>query len=122
MVSLCLHFAVLSSLSLSLYTKMVKIDEFEEPPSSTEVNGNGEERTRAFQQLKPCCLELLELIQRPKKHCPAVHSLLQCLRSFPSDSLQPFFEYAFAFSLYIFILLRLSREISLCAQFCTQKY
>ncbi|OMO55316.1 hypothetical protein CCACVL1_27310 [Corchorus capsularis] len=52
-----------------------------------------EERSKLFLQLKPYCLELLELAQNPKKHSSAIPALLHLLRSSPPDSLQPFFDY-----------------------------
>ncbi|XP_021674719.2 uncharacterized protein LOC110660661 isoform X2 [Hevea brasiliensis] len=50
-------------------------------------------RSGIFLQLKPYCLELLELLQNPKKDSSAIHSLLQFLRTSPSYALQPFFDY-----------------------------
>ena len=82
-----------SSLSLST---MVEIDDYAEPLMAMEdehVHKDlREERSRVFEQLKPHCLELLELLQRPKKHSSVIPSLRHCLRSSSSDSLQPFFE------------------------------
>ncbi|OMP09768.1 hypothetical protein COLO4_05147 [Corchorus olitorius] len=58
-----------------------------------EEEEEGEERSKLFLQLKPYCLELLELAQNPKKHSSAIRALLHLLRSSPPDSLQPFFDY-----------------------------
>ncbi|XVE62997.1 hypothetical protein DITRI_Ditri06bG0164600 [Diplodiscus trichospermus] len=52
-----------------------------------------EERSNIFSQLKPYCLELLQLSQNPKKHASAIPDLLNLLRSSPSNYLQPFFDY-----------------------------
>ncbi|XP_056163180.1 uncharacterized protein LOC115689602 [Syzygium oleosum] len=52
-----------------------------------------EERSRVFAELKPYCLDLLDLVQRPKKHSPALSALLRFLRRSPPDSLHPFFDY-----------------------------
>ncbi|KAL4303341.1 hypothetical protein GQ457_10G015910 [Hibiscus cannabinus] len=62
---------------------------------STESQGEGEEedRSKIFLQLKPYCLELLELSQNPKKHASSLPALLHLLRSSPPNSLQPFFDY-----------------------------
>ncbi|KAL2897187.1 TELO2-interacting protein 1-like protein [Bienertia sinuspersici] len=46
-----------------------------------------------FTHLKSCCLELLDLLQNPKKQSPALSQLLAILRSSPSDAIQPLFEY-----------------------------
>ncbi|KAG8658701.1 hypothetical protein MANES_03G176500v8 [Manihot esculenta] len=50
-------------------------------------------RSSVFLLLKPYCLELLALLQNPKKDSSAIHSFLQFLRTSPSDALQPFFDY-----------------------------
>ncbi|KAE8699110.1 E3 ubiquitin-protein ligase RGLG2-like [Hibiscus syriacus] len=65
---------------------------------STESQGEEEEeeedeRSKIFLQIKPYCLELLELSQNPKKHASSIPALLHLLRSSPPDSLQPFFDY-----------------------------
>ncbi|XVF60850.1 hypothetical protein PTKIN_Ptkin08bG0081000 [Pterospermum kingtungense] len=52
-----------------------------------------EEKRKIFLQLKPYCLELLQLSQNPKNHASAISALLLLLRSSPSNSLQPFFDY-----------------------------
>eukprot|EP00257_Ricinus_communis_P015582 XP_015573531.1 uncharacterized protein LOC8280892 isoform X1 [Ricinus communis] len=52
-----------------------------------------ERKGSVFLQLKPYCLELLELVQNPKKDSSAIPSLLRFLQSSPSVSLQPFFDY-----------------------------
>ncbi|KAL1088800.1 hypothetical protein V6Z11_D08G276000 [Gossypium hirsutum] len=57
-----------------------------------EEEDDDEERSRIFSQLKPYCLELLELSQNPKKHASSIPALLHLLRSSPPNSLQPFFE------------------------------
>ncbi|KAF7849398.1 hypothetical protein BT93_L0833 [Corymbia citriodora subsp. variegata] len=51
-----------------------------------------ERRSRVMAELKPYCLDLLDLVQHPKKHSPALSALLRFLRDSPTDSLQPFFE------------------------------
>lgn len=58
-----------------------------------EEEDDDEERSRIFSQLKPYCLELLELSQNPKKHASSIPALLHLLRSSPPNSLQPFFDY-----------------------------
>ncbi|KHF98245.1 TELO2-interacting 1 [Gossypium arboreum] len=60
-----------------------------------------EEKSRIFSQLKPYCLELLELSQNPKKYASSIPALLHLLRSSPPNSLQPFFDY----TLFPFLLL-----------------
>ncbi|XP_021300339.1 uncharacterized protein LOC110428748 [Herrania umbratica] len=60
---------------------------------STEAQREEEERSKLFLQLKPYCLELLELSQNPKNHSSAIPALLRLLRSSPPGSLQPFFDY-----------------------------
>ncbi|XP_030527813.1 TELO2-interacting protein 1 homolog isoform X2 [Rhodamnia argentea] len=52
-----------------------------------------EKRSRVFAELKPYCLDLLDLVQHPQKHSPALSALLCFLRDSPTDSLQPFFDY-----------------------------
>ncbi|KAF7851651.1 hypothetical protein BT93_L3308 [Corymbia citriodora subsp. variegata] len=52
-----------------------------------------ERRSRVMAELKPYCLDLLDLVQHPKKHSPALSALLRFLRDSPTDSLQPFFDY-----------------------------
>jgi hypothetical protein len=56
----------------------------------------GEEASRSsvFLQLKLYCVELLELVEKPKKHSSAIPAMLQLLGSSPYSALQPFFEYA----------------------------
>ena len=52
-------------------------------------------RSSVFAELKPYCVELLELLQNPTtKHSSAIPALLQLLRSSHPSALQPFFEYA----------------------------
>nr|KJB26971.1 hypothetical protein B456_004G269300 [Gossypium raimondii] len=58
-----------------------------------EEEEDDEERSRIFSQLKPYCLELLELSQNPKKHASSIPALLHLLRSSPPNSLHPFFDY-----------------------------
>ncbi|XP_024019137.1 uncharacterized protein LOC21399286 isoform X2 [Morus notabilis] len=65
-----------------------------EDDKDEEEGGGGGTRSRMFEKLKPYCLELLELLQNPKKHSSAIPSLLEFLRQSPPDSLQPFFDYA----------------------------
>ncbi|XP_007022439.2 PREDICTED: uncharacterized protein LOC18594747 isoform X2 [Theobroma cacao] len=61
---------------------------------STEAQREEEEEiSKLFLQLKPCCLELLELSQNPKNQSSAIPALLHLLRSSPPSSLQPFFDY-----------------------------
>lgn len=50
-------------------------------------------RSRVFAQLKPYCLELLELCQNPKKDASSLSSLIQLLSHSPPHVLQPFFKY-----------------------------
>lgn len=77
---------------------MVEIDDFAEAAKGAaeddEEVEEEEERRRSgvFAQIKPYCLELLELYQNPKKHSSALPSLLQLLRQSPPHTLQPFFE------------------------------
>ncbi|KAI3414905.1 uncharacterized protein J3R85_015707 [Psidium guajava] len=52
-----------------------------------------EKRSRVFAELKPYCLDLLDLVQHPKKRSPTLSALLCFLRDSPPDSLQPFFDY-----------------------------
>ncbi|KAM6570546.1 hypothetical protein CsatB_018531 [Cannabis sativa] len=72
---------------------MVEIDDYQEPAVAIEDDEEKRMESGLFEKLKPYCLELLELLQRPKKHSPAIPSLLQFLRQSPSDALQPFFDY-----------------------------
>ncbi|KAE8691313.1 hypothetical protein F3Y22_tig00110890pilonHSYRG00819 [Hibiscus syriacus] len=61
---------------------------------STESLGEeDDERSKKKLQLKPYCLELLELSQNPKKHASSIPALLHLLRSSPSNSLQLFLDY-----------------------------
>ncbi|KAG7955252.1 hypothetical protein I3843_11G060800 [Carya illinoinensis] len=55
----------------------------------------GEEATRSsmFSQLKPHCVELLDLVQNPNKHSYAIPAMLQILRTSQPSVLQPFFDY-----------------------------
>ncbi|XP_021765318.1 uncharacterized protein LOC110729837 isoform X2 [Chenopodium quinoa] len=46
-----------------------------------------------FYHLKSCCLELLDLLQNPKKQSPAVSQLLALLCSLTSEDVEPFFDY-----------------------------
>ncbi|GAV64137.1 hypothetical protein CFOL_v3_07655, partial [Cephalotus follicularis] len=66
----------------------------EEEEEIDRVTGEfSEERSSVFSQLKPYCIELLELVQNPKKHPSSIPSLLHCLRSSPPHALYPFFDY-----------------------------
>lgn len=57
-------------------------------------NGGDEAQTRSlFLLLKTYCLELLELVQNPKKHSSTIPALLDLLRNSPPYALQPFFDY-----------------------------
>uniref|UniRef100_A0A7N2N1V0 Uncharacterized protein n=1 Tax=Quercus lobata TaxID=97700 RepID=A0A7N2N1V0_QUELO len=49
-------------------------------------------RSSVFAELKPYCLELLELLQNPTKHSSAIPALLQLFRSSHPSALQPFFD------------------------------
>ncbi|KAI4297078.1 hypothetical protein L6164_036986 [Bauhinia variegata] len=49
--------------------------------------------SNVFLQLKSYCLELLDLLQNPKKHTSAIPGLLLFLRNSPPTTLQPFFDY-----------------------------
>ena len=73
---------------------MVEINECPDEEMAIEdgKDENEQTRSRVFEQLKPYCLELLELLQHPDKHSSAIPSLLQFLRQSPPDSFQPFFE------------------------------
>ncbi|XP_021766499.1 uncharacterized protein LOC110730962 [Chenopodium quinoa] len=51
------------------------------------------QNSSTFCQLKSCCLELLDLLQNPKKQSPAVSQLLALLRSLTSEDVEPFFDY-----------------------------
>ncbi|GMN56495.1 hypothetical protein TIFTF001_025616 [Ficus carica] len=75
---------------------MVEINECPDEETAIEdgKDENEQTRSRVFEQLKPYCLELLELLQHPDKHSSAIPSLLQFLRQSPPDSFQPFFDYA----------------------------
>ncbi|KAK2972025.1 hypothetical protein RJ640_005045 [Escallonia rubra] len=63
---------------------------------SMSINsGDGEEaRSSIFPELKHYCLELLGLLQNPKKNTSTLSQLLHLLRRHPPDALQPFFDYA----------------------------
>ncbi|XP_050216425.1 uncharacterized protein LOC126667488 [Mercurialis annua] len=70
--------------------------------TGVDDDGDGDESVESselhnssvFTQLKLYCLELLELLQNPKKeNFSAIASLLQLLQSSPSAVLQPFFDY-----------------------------
>ncbi|KAF6164750.1 hypothetical protein GIB67_041002 [Kingdonia uniflora] len=50
--------------------------------------------SRVFSQLKPYCLDILQLVQNPKSKANSVSELYQFLRETPSQYLQPFFDYA----------------------------
>ncbi|XP_019055258.1 PREDICTED: uncharacterized protein LOC104608996 isoform X2 [Nelumbo nucifera] len=54
---------------------------------------NDETLSEVFSHLKPYCLELLELLQNPKKNVKAVSELAEFLRRAPPDALQPFLHY-----------------------------
>jgi hypothetical protein len=69
----------------------VFIDEEEEVQAQEGEEGS---RSRVFSQLKPYCVELLELVENPKKLTPVIPALLQFLGSSPPSALQHFFEYA----------------------------
>ncbi|KAK7859044.1 telo2-interacting protein 1 like protein [Quercus suber] len=51
-------------------------------------------RSSVFAELKPYCVELLELLQNPTKHSSAIPALLQLFRSSHPSALQPFFDYS----------------------------
>nr|XP_023923116.1 uncharacterized protein LOC112034529 [Quercus suber] len=51
-------------------------------------------RSSVFAELKPYCVELLELLQNPTKHSSAIPALLQLFRSSRPSALQPFFDYS----------------------------
>ncbi|PON90723.1 Coatomer beta subunit [Trema orientale] len=74
---------------------MVEIDDYHPEQAAAAMEDDEAERMRSgvFEQLKPYCLDLLELLQNPKKHSSAVPSLLQFLRQSPPEALQPFFDY-----------------------------
>lgn len=59
----------------------------------TSTNDDDSQNSRIFSELKSCCLELLDLLQNPKKQSPALSQLLLLLRSSPSHAIQPLFEY-----------------------------
>ncbi|XP_022952363.1 uncharacterized protein LOC111455069 isoform X1 [Cucurbita moschata] len=61
---------------------------------NTEESNEGVQRNGVFAMLKPCCVELLELLQKPKKHSSSIHSMLELLRKTSPTSLQPCFDYA----------------------------
>ncbi|XP_065863276.1 uncharacterized protein [Euphorbia lathyris] len=52
-----------------------------------------QQRASVFSKLKAYCLELLALLQNPRKDSSTLSSLLQFLRTSPSDDVQPFFDY-----------------------------
>lgn len=60
-----------------------------------ECSGNGDSSSTIFTQLKNLCVQLLELLQNPKKSSSSPSQLLQLIRHSPPDALQPFFEYVF---------------------------
>ncbi|XP_060670317.1 uncharacterized protein LOC107403735 [Ziziphus jujuba] len=76
---------------------MVRIGDYAEAAMVVSEDEEEEQirrrRSEVFEQLKPYCLELLELHQNPKKHSSALPSLLQLLRQSPPHTLQPFFDY-----------------------------
>lgn len=59
-----------------------------------ECSGNGDSSSTIFTQLKNLCVQLLELLQNPKKSSSSPSQLLQLIRHSPPDALQPFFDYA----------------------------
>jgi hypothetical protein len=59
-----------------------------------EREGEDARISSVFSQLKPYCVELLELVQNPKKHSSALPALLQVLRTSQPSALQPFFDYS----------------------------
>ncbi|XP_038887282.1 uncharacterized protein LOC120077473 isoform X3 [Benincasa hispida] len=59
-----------------------------------EESNEGFQRSGVFAELKPYCLELLQLLQQPKKHSSSIHSMFKLLRKTPTTSLQPCFDYA----------------------------
>lgn len=59
-----------------------------------EQEGEEGSRSSVFLRLKLYCVELLELVEKPKKHSSEIPAMLQFLGSSPSSALQPFFEYA----------------------------
>lgn len=68
----------------------VFIDEEEEVQ---EEEGEEGSRSSVFSQLKPYCVELLELVENPKKQPSVIPAMLLFLGSSPSSALQPFFDY-----------------------------
>ncbi|KAA0051117.1 ARM repeat superfamily protein isoform 2 [Cucumis melo var. makuwa] len=50
-------------------------------------------RSGVFVELKAYCLELLQLLQFPKKRSSSIHSLFELLRKTPTTSLQHCFDY-----------------------------
>ncbi|CAK9165660.1 unnamed protein product [Ilex paraguariensis] len=52
-----------------------------------------EARSSVFLELKHYCLQLLDLLQNPKKNPSSLSQLLHFLRRSPPDALQPFFDY-----------------------------
>ncbi|KAF8412889.1 hypothetical protein HHK36_000861 [Tetracentron sinense] len=46
-----------------------------------------------FSHLKPCCLDLLDLLHNPKKNSTKISELLEYLQRTPGDALQPFLDY-----------------------------
>ncbi|GLT63585.1 hypothetical protein SLA2020_361410 [Shorea laevis] len=63
--------------------------------SSGFSDGDDEEPqgSSLFMLLKLYYRELLELSQNPNKHSSAIPALLELLRSFSPDALQPFYDY-----------------------------
>ncbi|KAL8136555.1 hypothetical protein V2J09_002556 [Rumex salicifolius] len=53
----------------------------------------GEPESRLFADLRSCCLEVLELVQKPKKQCPALSRLFRLLRSSSPAALECLFDY-----------------------------
>jgi len=64
-----------------------------EVPEGSSNGDDAAESSVVFSRLKSCCLELLDLLQNPKKQSPALSHLLHLLRSSPPEALQPLFEY-----------------------------
>lgn len=64
-----------------------------EVPERSSGGDNAAESSVVFSQLKSCCLELLDLLQKPKKQSPALSHLLHLLRSSPPEALPHIFDY-----------------------------
>lgn len=88
-------FAVLLLTSLSHQNLPNPMDEADRTTGEFTDEEDDARRSSVFAELKPYCVELLELLQNPTtKHSSAIPALLQLLRSSHPSALQPFFEYA----------------------------